>query len=110
MRTTPEPKDKLDTMTMQEQTPVGVLKFMMTASTGFALSPVAPPLMALALNPGLPRATQLDQKSIQVWTLYAREGRMRNDRAGPFFAHTNDALARSSKSLATPRPQLRTKS
>ena len=65
---------------------------------------VASPFMALAFNLGLPRVTQLDQKSIQVWTLYAREGRMRQDRAGPFFAHTNDALARSSKSLATPLP------
>ena len=83
---------------------------MMAASTSDTMTPVAPPFMALALNSDLPRATQLDQKTIQVWTLYAREGRMRNDRAGPFFVHTMNAFARSTQFPATPHPQLRTKS
>ena len=41
----------------------------MTSRAGDTMTPVAPPFMALALNSGLPRATQLDQKTIQVWTL-----------------------------------------
>lgn len=55
------------------QHPVGVFKVVMPASASDTIPPVAPPFMALALNTGLPRVTQLDQKSIQVWTLYARD-------------------------------------
>ena len=64
---------------------------------------MAPPLITLALNPGLPWITRLDQKTIQVWTLHTTEGRMRQDRADPFFVHTMNAFARSFQFPATPR-------
>ena len=36
----------------------------MTSRAGDTMTPVAPPFMALALNPGLPRVAKFDQKSI----------------------------------------------
>ncbi len=67
------------------QHPVSKLKFVMTPSPGYPMPAVAPPFMALSLDLRFPRATQLDQQPVQMWTLQAREGRMGQDRAAPFF-------------------------
>ena len=87
----------------RHQHPIDVLEIVMAASPSDTMTPATPPLMALALNSGLPWITQLDQKTIQVWTLQTTEGRMRQDRADPFFVHTMYSLARSTQFPATPR-------